>query len=104
MTDADTQEDHSHYPYVRRAHVGWSRDSLGHWTSETTHESQWEIVCPQCGDSDGPLDAQSDFVRALRGPYSSRRKARRAAKKHARHNQEPSRPWEFPTGDFPQKL
>jgi len=103
MSDADSQPDFSHYPYARHVHVGWSRDSLGQWVSATEDESQWEVVRTQCGDTDGPAEGQSEYVRTLRGPYSSKRKARRVVKQHAKNNREAS-PWGgFPTENFPSK-
>jgi len=102
MSDAGLPEDFSHYPHARPVHVGWSRDVHGYWVSAATDDSQWEVVCPQCGDTDGPVDGQSESTRALRGPYSSKRKARRVAKQHARHNREPPPSWgAFPTQNFP---
>lgn len=64
---------------------------------------KWEVVCTQCGDTDGPAEGQSETIRTLRGPYSSKRKAQRVVRQHARHNRE-DRPWAgFPTANFPSK-
>ena len=95
--------DHSHYPYARHVHIGWSRDPLGQWVSATEDESQWEVVCPQCGDTDGPAEGQSKSVRTLRGPYPNKRKAQRVVRQHGKHNRE-DHPWGgFPAENFPMK-
>jgi hypothetical protein len=44
---------HQHDPYVRHVHVAWHRDTLGQWTSDSWDESQWEVICRECGDTEG---------------------------------------------------
>jgi hypothetical protein len=77
--------DHSangHHPYARRLRGGWTKDATGRWQpgSEDTHS--WEVICEECGDTDGPIETQSVSVRARRRPYSSKHKAEHAATKH----------------------
>lgn len=43
---------------------------------------QFEVICPDCGDSGGPVDEQTDAVRAVRGPYPDSAAARRAVLAH----------------------
>jgi len=81
----DTRE--PHHPVFRHARQGWWKDAEGRWVSVAEDPSRWEVVCPQCGDSDGPADNQLPRVITLRGPYASRHKAERAAKRHLRECQ-----------------
>jgi hypothetical protein len=75
----------NHRPYVRHVHMGWRRDDYGQWVSDTWDESRWEVVCPQCGDEEGPSLNQSQAVQKLRGPYATKHKAEHAAHEHERH-------------------
>jgi len=87
-----------HAPYVRHVHMGWSHDQYGRWVS-SQDESQWEVVCIQCGDDEGPADEQTESLRQLRGPYPSQHKARHAARTHEGEMNASAR-W-IPGGDVP---
>lgn len=89
----------AHVPFVRHVHSGWRRDEHGQWVAEEYDESQWEVVCPQCGDTDGPAEAQTGEARALRGPYRSKHKAEHAANHHVA-KWDPRARW-TPGGTFP---
>jgi hypothetical protein len=71
-----------HYPYARRARIGWRRNGDGAWASSAEDPKQWEVFCQQCGDTDGPAAEQPGAVQKLRGPYSSKHKAEHVATKH----------------------
>jgi len=73
-----------HLPGVRHLRVGWRTDAHGQWVADAIDESQWEVVCVQCGDDDGPADRLLPDVRTLRGPYPSRHRAEHAARRHER--------------------
>jgi len=88
-----------HNPFVRHVHLGWRRDEHGQWAAEQFDESQWEVVCPQCGDTDGPIDAQTGEARDLRGPYETKHKADHAANRHI-EKWDPSVRW-TPGSTFP---
>lgn len=61
---------------IRRA-PGVARSAeTGDW------ELRFEVICPDCGDSGGPLEEQSPEVQALRGPFPDAAAARRAAQEH----------------------
>ena len=45
-------------------------------------QRRWEVVCHECGDTDGPAETQTESVQQLRGPYASEHKAKHAATKH----------------------
>jgi hypothetical protein len=73
---------HHHFPSARRLHLAWRRDADGRWRSDAEDERRWEVVCAECGDTDGPAENQTEPVQRLRGPYANEHKATRAAKKH----------------------
>jgi len=81
-----------HYPFVRHVRLGWYHDEHGQWASAEFDESRWEVVCPQCGDDDGPVDQLPEEIRGLRGPYSSKHQASHVANKHTR-DWDPSPRW-----------
>ena len=58
-----------HAPNLRRQPAEWTANGrIRRW-----HEEElWEVTCDACGDDLGPYETQSDKVRALRGPYTSR--------------------------------
>jgi len=87
----ENDPEHQHYPYVRHVRVALHRDGYGQWMSESWENSQWEVICAECGDTEGPLDEQTVEVRRLRGPYVSRHKAERAAHGHERREDIPLR-------------
>ena len=87
---ADASAGRSHFPGVRALRSGWHKDAAGAWESTAVDPGRWEVVCRQCGDTDGPVDAQPEAARQLRGPYSSKRRAGRAAVKHFKHFADPT--------------
>ena len=70
-----------HHTYVRPLRVGWQHDGVC-WTHRGVNRRRWEVMCPACGDTEGPAEDQDPVVAALRGPYSSKRKAMRIASEH----------------------
>jgi len=102
LTGSENSDDHRHFPYPRPLHVGWRRDRQGCWVSETTDDTQWEVVCAQCGDSGGPIEDEQEGVRLLRGPYASKHKAKHAATEHAKQ-WSPSAMW-IPGSAFPESF
>ena len=42
----------------------------------------WEVICLDCGDSEGLLENQVDEIKRLRGPYLTEDKAKKAAALH----------------------
>lgn len=60
--------------------MSWSVDN-GSWL---IHEwsKQFEVVCPECGDNDGPFDQQPTEVRAVRGPHPDEHVGTRALRRH----------------------
>ena len=75
----------------RHIHMGWQHDQFGRWVSDREDEAQWEVVCVQCGDDEGPADWQTPGVQRLCGPYPSRHKARHAAGRHEAETNVPTR-------------
>jgi len=71
-----------HRPYVRHVRTGWHRDEHCLLVDESWNHTQWEVICTECGDTEGPTEAQAIEVQTLRGPYPSRHKARRVARRH----------------------
>ncbi len=80
--DDSSGADHHHYPYARQVRVGWHRDAAGKWAYTSVDDHLWEVVCQQCGDTDGPVENQAPEVRKLRGPYRGKHQAKHAAGKH----------------------
>jgi hypothetical protein len=78
--------EHHHFPFARRLRLRWRRDTEGQWQPQSEDRHQWEVVCAECGDTDGPASEQSATVQALRGPYSNERHAKRAAEEHFAQN------------------
>ena len=95
----DTQE---HFPYVRSRRTAWRRDAQGNWISDGDDESQWEVICAQCGDGAGPIDEEDEGVRLLRGPYATKHTAKHAANEHAKKWAPPTT-W-IPGSGFPDSL
>jgi len=100
-TGNENDADHRHDPYVRHVHLAWYRDQFGQWASDSWDDSQWEVICRECGDSEGHADEETAEVRALRGPYPTKHKAEHAAHRHEREFSTPLR-W-MPGGAMPQK-
>jgi hypothetical protein len=78
----DGSAEHRHFPYARHLLLGWHQDQDGTWVGGQEDERRWEVFCRECGDTDGPTEAQSEVVQRLRGPYPSEHNAKHAAKKH----------------------
>jgi hypothetical protein len=78
----DDSDEHRHFPYARHVVLGWHRGQDGTWVAGPEDERRWEVFCRECGDTDGPVEAQSEAVQRLRGPYPNEHKAKHAAKKH----------------------
>lgn len=73
-----------HFPVVRNLPLGWHQTFSGTWTFDRFNTDQFEVVCTQCGDDEGPAAQQMESLRRLRGPYPSRRLAQDAADAHSR--------------------
>jgi hypothetical protein len=73
---------HHHFPYARRLHLGWHQNVDGRWIAAREDEHRWEVICAECGDTDGPAENQSIPVQRLRGPYVSKHRATHAATRH----------------------
>ena len=65
---ADDSNQHRHFPYARRLLLGWHKGQNGTWVSAEEDERNWEVLCRECGDTDGPAEEQSKAVQRLRGP------------------------------------
>jgi hypothetical protein len=74
--------DHHHYPYARQVRLNWHQDADGKWAYAGVDDHLWEVVCQQCGDTDGPAEHQASEVRKLRGPHRSKHRAKHVAGKH----------------------
>ena len=101
LTGNENDPDEGHYPFVRHVRLSWRKDQDGQWTSDEFDNSQWEVVCPQCGDTDGPAEDQNGEACTLRGPYSSHHHAQHVANKHTKEWATPIR-W-LPGSAFPQQ-
>ena len=73
----------AHFPYLRPLRLGWNQAEDGSWPYVFTDPHRWEVICAQCGDTDGPADSQAQPARRLRGPYESKHAAHRAVKRHS---------------------
>jgi len=66
---------------IRRVRLGWHQ--AGHdWRYEDVSRDQWEIVCRDCGDDEGPPQRQTADVRLLRRPVIGRPRAQTALQHH----------------------
>ena len=79
---AEGSDQHRHFPSARRLPLGWHQDQNGTWVSAKEDERRWEVFCRECGDTDGPVETQTEVVQRLRGPYPSEHKAKHVATKH----------------------
>ena len=75
-----------HFPYARPLRLRWEQTADGCWHYANQDPRRWEVVCAQCGDTDGPAEGQPEPARSLRGPYDSKHAAHRAAKHHAKEH------------------
>jgi hypothetical protein len=87
---------------ARALHIGWRQEGTGQWVADARDGEQWEVVCAQCGDTDGPLEGQTPPVRELRGPYANKHRARHAASKHFKQWSTPTR-W-IAGSTFPDRM
>ena len=69
----NAQSEHRHFPLARLMRFGWYRDINGGWAFEGEDRRKWEVICPQCSDTDGPAAEHSREVQLLRGPYRKRK-------------------------------
>jgi hypothetical protein len=83
--EADSNR-HHHFPFARRLRLAWRLETDGRWTFEGQDKRHWEVICAECGDTDGPAANQTESIQRLRGPYSSEHKAKHAAQKHFAEN------------------
>ena len=81
-SEADAHPSGGHHGYARPVHGGWGKNPAGHWESTSEDDHQWEVVCEECGDTDGPISSQPVAVRALRSPYPTKHRAEQVAKRH----------------------
>jgi hypothetical protein len=79
-------EQHRHFPVARPLRIGWHWDINGRWAFDDDDRRKWEVVCEQCGDTDGPVAQQTQEVQLLRGSYRSKRKAKRVEIAHFSDN------------------
>ena len=61
-------EEHRHFPSARRLVLSWHQDQSGKWVAGAEDERRWEVFCRECGDTDGPAEAQSEAVQRLPRP------------------------------------
>jgi hypothetical protein len=74
-----------HIARFRRQPRLWLDDER--WSAEAgLYEDVLELTCLACGDTLGPLDAQTPKIKALRGPYSTATDAAAAAEQHRRES------------------
>jgi hypothetical protein len=67
-SDNPTNVMSGHHPIARPLHLGWTKNARGHWVSRSEDDHLWAVICEECGDSDGPIETQSEIVKARRGP------------------------------------
>jgi hypothetical protein len=78
--------EHHHFPFARRQLLDWRQDADGRWSSDREDEHLWEVLCAECGDTDGPAENQAEPVRRLSGPYAGGHKAKHVATRHFEEN------------------
>src|SRR4051794_19607365 len=67
---------------VRPVPTGWQQLD-GAWRWSTVDPARgWELVCRDCGDDAGPVEAQVPEIAVLRGPYVNRSDALAAMAAH----------------------
>ena len=93
-------EPEPHFPYVRPLRLGWAQAEDGSWHHASEDHHKWEVVCAQCGDTDGPANRQHEPAKTLRGPYDSKHAAHRAVKHHSRQHP-PEKLEPGPMSDWP---
>ena len=77
---------HRHFPVARPIYGKWYRDSDGNWAWDLRDHRKWEVVCKECGDTDGPAELQPPAAQVLRGPFRSKRLALRVENEHFEGN------------------
>ena len=93
-------EPEAHFPYARPLRLGWAQAEDGSWHHSLEDRHKWEVVCAQCGDTDGPANRQPEPANLLRGPYDSKHAAHRAVKHHSRQHP-PEKLEPGPMSDWP---
>ncbi len=66
---------------IRRVRLGWHQAGQD-WRYEDVSRDQWEIICRDCGDDEGPLQRQTADVSLLRKPIVGRPRAQTALQHH----------------------
>lgn len=66
---------------IRRVRLGWHQAGQD-WRYEDVSRDQWEIVCRDCGDDEGPPQRQTSNVSLLRRPIVGPTRARTALQHH----------------------
>jgi len=66
---------------IRRVRLGWHQAGQD-WRYEDVSRDQWEIVCRDCGDDEGPPQRQTAKVRLLRKPIVGPTRAQTALAHH----------------------
>jgi len=76
---------------VRRVRLGW-HEAGGGWRYEDVSRDMWEIICRDCGDTQGPPQHQNAAVRRLRTPVTGRDRALKALQQHLAMHQKAHAP------------
>jgi len=66
---------------IRRVRFGWHQAGQD-WRYEDVSRDQWELVCRDCGDDEGPPQRQTANVRLLRRPIVGPTRAQTALQHH----------------------
>ena len=66
---------------IRRVRFGWHQAGQD-WRYEDVSRDQWEIVCRDCGDDEGPPQRETAKVRLLRKPIVGPTRAQTAQQHH----------------------
>jgi len=72
---------------IRRVRLGWHQSGQN-WRYEDVSRDQWEIICRDCGDDEGPPQRQSAAVSLLRRPIVGRTRAQAALQHHVAAHRE----------------
>jgi len=66
---------------IRRVRLGWHQAGQD-WRYEDVSRDQWEIICRDCGDDEGPPQRQTANVSLLRKPIVGPTRAQTALAHH----------------------
>lgn len=72
---------------IRRVRLGWHQAGQD-WRYEDVSRDQWEIICRDCGDDEGPPQRQTAVVSLLRRPIVGRTRAQAALQHHVAAHRE----------------